>query len=621
MKYEVGGRLVNRRSLIALFTLFVFIAASVVINVNCNRVAAKARKEAQPFKVAAVQFNPELNNREKNVTELLTAVEQAFQNGAKLVVAPEMSTTGYYYKDREAIRPFVDSIPGDTTTRFSVLAKKYDAYVVFGMPEVDTKTGLYYNAAALVGPEGYIGKYRKTHQWETEAHWAAWGDLGVPVFDTKLGKIAMNICMDSAYFESARLAAIGGADILAFPTNSSAQAIAALPARAEQNGMYVISANRSNTEKGFHMIGASAVWSPLGNKLVEAPLIADKGQDVNQATIVYADVDPRQYRNKNKEVLKNRRPSLYKELMLYIEPWDYTKTTAEHNVTVAALQFEPIVGNKIANRQKATNMLSVAQSEARLAGKELGLAVMPELSATGPLEKLSTEEIVNLAEVDSGETATFMAELARSNQIALVFGFVETDNGKLYNSTLLIAKDGNVVGKYRKTHLNANDKKWAEAGSDLPIFEVKGLGKIGLLIGEDALYPEASGVLAVKRADIIVIPSAWHGQYSNEMTINKNMSSNKYPEGALVVWDAVAMGAQAYTLVANFVGSEKQFLGRSGLYTLDPLYGLDQPVVATVNKEQALVVSFKTLQSKWWFNQENLLLSRRTPYYVPLVVE
>jgi hypothetical protein len=51
------------------------------------------------------------------------------------------------------------------------------------------------------------------------------------------------------------------------------------------------------------------------------------------------------------------------------------------------------------------------------------------------------------------------------------------------------------------------------------------------------------------------------------------------------------------------------------------LYGLDQPVVATVNKEQALVVSFKTLQSKWWFNQENLLLSRRTPYYVPLVVE
>jgi predicted amidohydrolase len=611
----------NRRSLITLFTLFVLIVVSLIINIDCNSVDAKGRQEVQPFKVAAVQFNPELNNREKNVTELLAVAEQAFKNGAKLVVAPEMSTTGYYYKDREAIRPFVDSIPGDTTNRFAVLTKKYDAYVVFGMPEVDTKTGLYYNAAALVGPEGYIGKYRKTHQWETEAHWAAWGDLGVPVYDTKLGRIAINICMDSAYFESARLAAIGGADILAFPTNSSAQAIAALPARAEQNGMYVISANRTNTEKGFHMIGASAIWSPLGNKLVEAPLIADKTQDVNETTIVYANVDPCQYKNINKETLKNRRPSLYKELMLYIEPWDYTKNTSEQNVTVAALQFEPVVGNKAANRQKIASMLSIAQQEARLVGKELGLVVMPELSVTGPLETLSMDIINSLAEAVNGETANFMTELARSNQVALVFGFVETDNGNLYNSTLLISKDGTIVGKYRKTHLSSYDKKWAKAGNDLPVFEVKGMGKVGVLIGEDALYPEAAGVLAVKRADIITIPSAWYGQYSNVMLINRNMSSNKYPEGAVVVWDAVAMGAQAYTLIANFVGSETHFLGRSGLYTLDPLYGLDQPAVATVNQEQALVVSLKTLQSKWWFNQEYLLLSRRTPYYVPLVVE
>ncbi len=209
----------------------------------------------EPFKVASVQFNPELNERDKNVEELLKVTEEAFKNGAKLVVAPEMSTTGYYYADRKSIQPFVDTIPGKTTEKFATLTKKYDTYIVFGMPEVDEKTDIYYNAAALVGPEGYIGKYRKTHMWETEMHWGAWGDLGVPVYETKVGNIAINICMDSAYFETARLAGVAGADILAFPTNSSAQAISALPARAQQNGMYIISANRSNTEEGFHMLG------------------------------------------------------------------------------------------------------------------------------------------------------------------------------------------------------------------------------------------------------------------------------------------------------------------------------------------------------------------------------
>ncbi|MCF2132251.1 hypothetical protein L1I79_38450 [Strepomyces sp. STD 3.1] len=142
-----------------------------------------------------------------------------------------------------------------------------------------------------------------------------------------------------------------------------------------------------------------------------------------------------------------------------------------------------------------------------------------------------------------------------------------------------------------------------------------------MLIGEDAVYPEASGVLSVKRADIIAIPSAWYGQFGGDMEINKNLSANPYPKGSMVTWDAVAMGAQAYTIVANFVGTNHDYLGRSSLYTIDPLYGLDQPVVASDHQEEALVVTFKTLQKNWWFNQEMLLLSRRTPYYVPLIQE
>lgn len=577
-----------------------------------------SQKVTDPFRVAAIQFNPQLNERDKNVEELLKVVEEAFRNGAKLAVAPEMATTGYYYKDREAIAPFVDTIPGKVTDKFAALTRKYRSYVVFGMPEVDERTGLYYNSAVLIGPNGYIGKYRKMHQWETEEHWAAWGDLGVPVFDTELGRIAINICMDSAYFESARLAAIGGADILAFPTNSSAQAISALPARAQQNGIYIISANRSNTENGFHMIGASAIWSPEGKKLAEAPLVPDEKSDVNEPIIIYATIDPQKYDNDNKRALTGRRPELYKELMLYIAPWDYTKNTKPHDVVAASLQYAP-VGDKATNRKKIEQLLRDAKKQATDKGKSLNLVVLPELSLTGPVDNLSIKVIKAFSEKADGATFAYMSALAREYKTSIVYGFIEKDGHRLYNSAALVNKDGTLVGVYRKTHLSVSDKRWATPGDKLQVFDVEDLGKIGILIGDDVRYPEAAGVLAVKRADIIAIPSAWYGQYGGAMEINKEISANRYPDGAMVLWDAVAIGAQAYTVVANYVGTGKNYLGRSALYTLDPLYGLDQPVVAPCNRECALVVNFQTIQPDWWFNQEKLIVSRRTPYYIPLI--
>jgi predicted amidohydrolase len=571
----------------------------------------------KPFQVASIQFNPLLNNREQNVKELLKVTEEALKNGAKLVVAPEMATTGYDYANREAIRPFVDTIPGKTTDAFAKLAKKYNAYLVFGMAEVEKKTGLYYNSAALVGPEGYIGKYRKMQMWETEMHWAAWGDLGVPVFDTKIGKIAINICMDSAYYETSRLAGIKGTDILAFPTNSSAQTISALPARAQQNGMYIISANRSNTENGFHMIGGSAIWSPDGKKLAEAPVVMNESEGIDEPTITYATIDPRLFDNKNKDALNERRPKLYKEIVHYVAPWDYTKNTTSHEVVAAALQYEPIIGDKEKNKEKIKKLIKQAKKE----DNDLNLVVLPELSLTGPVDGKSKNEVAALAEDPKEDTAMFMSNLAKEYQLSIVYGFIEKKGNAFYNSAILMSSNGETVGKYQKTHLNKSDRKWAKPGSSLPVFETQDLGRIGVLLGEDARYPETSGVLAVKRADIIAIPSAWHGQYGGKMEINKEISVNKYPEGSMVTWDAVAMGAQAYTVVANYIGTEKGYLGRSSLYTLDPLYGLDQPVVASKEKEEALVVKFKTLQSDAWFNQERLILSRKTTYFVPLVQE
>lgn len=566
-------------------------------------------------KVAAVQFNPTFKKPEKNVKELYNEIEKAFKTGAKLAVAPEMATTGYMFESREDIAPFVEQIPGPTTKVFSELAAEYDSYIVFGMPEKDPATDLYYNSSVLIGPKGLIGKYRKMHLWETDAYWAARGDSEVPVYDTEIGKLAMNICMDSAYHETARIAAVKGADILAFPTNSSAQTISALPARAQQNGMYVISANRSNTEEGFHMIGASAIWSPQGEKLAEAPHSQDEENDIDETNIVYGFVNSENFKNENKDLLKERRPELYKELSQYIQPWDSRANTESKKVNAASLQYTPVIGDKEANKDKVAKLIEEEASSST------DLIVLPELSFTGPVSDENINSIYSLSEKEKGKTYQFMAKLAKSHELNIVFGMIERDKNKLYNSAILVNKNGELQGKYRKTHLDSKEKRWATPGSSLPIFDVDDLGKVGLLIGDDVRFPETSGVLSVKRADIIAVPVSWNGDYSSYMEINEDISENQYPENSVVLWDAVAIGAQAYTIFANFVGTEHDYKGSSGLYTLDPLYGLDQPVTGSSVNEEVVDFKFQTIQGDHWFNQEKLLQSRHPLFYQSLIIE
>ena len=95
------------------------------------------------YKAAAVQFEPMMFEKERNVSRLLVMAREAAQSGARLIVTPEMGTTGYCWFDRAEVMPFVEAIPGPTTNRFAALASEFDCYIVLGMPEVDPATDLY----------------------------------------------------------------------------------------------------------------------------------------------------------------------------------------------------------------------------------------------------------------------------------------------------------------------------------------------------------------------------------------------------------------------------------------------------------------------------------------------
>ena len=270
---------------------------------------------------------------------MLALVEQAAGKGARLIVTPEMGITGYCWFDRAEVQPFVETVPGNVTDRFAEVARRHDCYIVIGLPEVDQQTNLYYNTAVLIGPKGVVGKHRKTHPYISEPKWSAPGDGGHQVFDTPIGRIALLICMDIHFIETARLVSLQGADVICHISNWLAERT---PApywinRAFENSCYVIESNRWGLERTVQFSGGSCIIAPDGS--IEA--VIDKGDGLAVGQIDLERV--RQRKVLGEEVFEQRRPELYTNLATNTFAWNprdffglYRPPAAAAGATVAS---------------------------------------------------------------------------------------------------------------------------------------------------------------------------------------------------------------------------------------------------------------------------------------------
>jgi len=457
------------------------------------------------YKAAVVQFEPVLFEKDRNIERLEALVEEAARNGARLVVTPEMATTRYCFTSRREIEPFVEPIPGPTTRRFGEIAARWSSYIVVGLPEVDEATGLFYNSAALVGPSGdVVGKYRKVHSFFDETSWAKDGDLGFPVFDTELGRIAMVICMDADFFESVRVAALKGADVVAFLTNWVSRAPArSWRCRALENGVYFLAADRWDSERGTRFGGGSCVIDPRGTVIAGI----DRGDGV-----VYAEIDVKRARDKHIEgfgdLMHCRRPSEYHAVLTNSYLWQprmISRLPGGRRSGLGIIQFVPEEGKPGANLARIAALLEGLCNAGEQAGIHMGLVVLPELCLTGIVPAV---EMGALAEPIPGPSTERLAGLAAEFDAHLVVGIAERQGERVYNSAVLIGPD-EVEGVYRKVHLNEYDSKWASGGDlGLPCFDIPA-GRIGLLIGSEMMVPEVPRSLAKKGADVLAVPSAW----------------------------------------------------------------------------------------------------------------
>lgn len=216
---------------------------------------------------AAVCHGEPAYNREILQQEL----HLAGKAGAQVVVAPELALSGYAFGSREEILPLTETATGPTFQALAPLCREHGLFCCFGFAEQDQASGLLFNSAAVIDPEGRLVLcYRKIN---AECRWATPGNpYADNTFVTPWGRVGVLICSDSYHALMPRISALRGADLLLIPANwpllnphSGIDPLEIWQARALENGCHVAVCNRSGMDKTMDCRNAvSALINPQG---------------------------------------------------------------------------------------------------------------------------------------------------------------------------------------------------------------------------------------------------------------------------------------------------------------------------------------------------------------------
>ena len=264
---------------------------------------------------------------EENLAKAVERIKQAAGQGARIVCLQELFRSRYFCQSEDT-RYFrlAEPIPGPTTQVLSHLAAEHEIVIVASLFEKRAE-GLFHNTAVVIDADGaLLGKYRKMHIPDDPLYYEKFyftpGDLGFQTFQTRYARISVLVCWDQWFPEGARLAALGGAQILFYPTAIGWHHSEAPEERQAQhqaweivqrshavaNGVYVTAVNRVGTEAGLQFWGASFVSDPFGR------LVARASQEAEETLIVPCDLDHIDRVRQNWPFLRDRRIDAYGNL-------------------------------------------------------------------------------------------------------------------------------------------------------------------------------------------------------------------------------------------------------------------------------------------------------------------
>lgn len=277
----------------------------------------------QPFLAASVAMNV-VHDKAQNLQRIEALMGDAAARGVRLIVFPEAAVQGFLYDVNVHFDPDeaqyhwdnAEPIPGPASERLVEACAAHDLIAIVGLMEKvdDPAVPVLHNSAAVLGPAGIIGVYRKVHKPSEEtiayragSHW--------PVFRTPLARIGALICYDQCFPEAARELTLGGAQVLAIPNAWATLNQASQDrydffgrARAAENRRWVIQSNQAGpSDRGDHVyLGYSRIIAPNGEVVAHVPH--------HQEGLAIAEITPQTFdptRAGSAWLLQQRRPETY----------------------------------------------------------------------------------------------------------------------------------------------------------------------------------------------------------------------------------------------------------------------------------------------------------------------
>ena len=258
------------------------------------------------MKIGLIQFAPVLGDAQATIRKIDGLIDQC--QITDILVLPELCNSGYNFTSFEEAWETSEKIENSIFINYLISkCKQFNLYIVSGFNERDNKN--LYNSAILIGPKGYIGKYRKLHLFMNEKDYFKPGNISLPVFDIGSCKIGMLVCFDWIFPEVWRILALKGAEIICHPSNLVLPGLAqkAVPIHALTNRIFTITANRIGTEGDLSFTGLSTIANPNGDILFQA-------SQTKEETVI-KDIDIRLARDKiitkKNDLFSDRRPEEY----------------------------------------------------------------------------------------------------------------------------------------------------------------------------------------------------------------------------------------------------------------------------------------------------------------------
>ena len=257
------------------------------------------------FKVSIIQMDIALGDKRRNMDKAASYVKYSLSLNSKFILLPELWTTGYSYNN---ISELAEPLDGEAVLKLTDMVRPYNAYIIGSI--VECSGGDLYNTAHVIGSNGLIGYYRKVHLIKLlDEHLYFKPGSSYGVFNTDIGYIGVAICYDLRFPEFIRGVVLKGARIIFIPSEWPIQRIhhwrSLIIARAIENQVYVVAANRIGADGRNVYGGHSMIVDPNGQVLIEA------GENIETVLVCDLDLDLVEEVRHTLPLLKDRRPELY----------------------------------------------------------------------------------------------------------------------------------------------------------------------------------------------------------------------------------------------------------------------------------------------------------------------